>query len=68
MSVDVTPCVGVWIEMEDLCGHRRAGLVTPCVGVWIEIWIEVTIAGTNKVTPCVGVWIEIKSTIQTPPA
>ena len=33
----VTPCVGVWIEIDT--GRRRVydlG-VTPCVGVWIEI-------------------------------
>ncbi len=34
----VTPCVGVWIEIEEK--NRSMSvlfLVTPCVGVWIEI-------------------------------
>ena len=34
---EVTPCVGVWIEIMYLSGLDQTGLVTPCVGVWIEI-------------------------------
>ena len=33
----VTPCVGVWIEMNPTVGVTFARGVTPCVGVWIEI-------------------------------
>ena len=33
----VTPCVGVWIEIQDLPYASTSHLVTPCVGVWIEI-------------------------------
>ena len=32
----VTPCVGVWIETEELPDNSIAYYVTPCVGVWIE--------------------------------
>ena len=55
----VTPCVGVWIEMNPTVGVTFARGVTPCVGVWIEInavWGEYL---KQNVTPCVGVWIEI---------
>ena len=33
----VTPCVGVWIEIESMRLAQQAISVTPCVGVWIEI-------------------------------
>ena len=33
----VTPCVGVWIEIQLADYFCFLGLVTPCVGVWIEI-------------------------------
>ena len=33
----VTPCVGVWIEMDSISNSLPAARVTPCVGVWIEI-------------------------------
>ncbi len=34
---DVTPCVGVWIEIVWTLGHLPVQYVTPCVGVWIEM-------------------------------
>ncbi len=35
--LQVTPCTGVWIEIEfDLISHFKFH-VTPCTGVWIEI-------------------------------
>ena len=34
--MDVTPCVGVWIETFFCCTIRVRVMVTPCVGVWIE--------------------------------
>ena len=38
IALSVTPCVGVWIEIEgEAEGNRRGYQVTPCVGVWIEI-------------------------------
>ncbi len=33
----VTPCVGVWIEMQGIQERQKVVCVTPCVGVWIEI-------------------------------
>ena len=57
-NLQVTPCVGVWIETEVNLANRLLRKVTPCVGVWIETtsWFDNT-PGT-LVTPCVGVWIE----------
>ena len=34
---DVTPCVGVWIEILLSWQGGKRCFVTPCVGVWIEI-------------------------------
>ena len=34
--LDVTPCVGVWIETREMVIFIRVCIVTPCVGVWIE--------------------------------
>ena len=36
-GVSVTPCVGVWIEIENTIELDNGYVVTPCVGVWIEI-------------------------------
>ena len=33
----VTPCVGVWIEIQLPSNAYNVRYVTPCVGVWIEI-------------------------------
>ena len=56
----VTPLVGVWIEILEKWKITQELLVTPLVGVWIEI---IRIWGTKDsltcVTPLVGVWIEI---------
>ena len=38
----VTPCVGVWIEIDITTAPCSIIPVTPCVGVWIEI---ITIGG-----------------------
>ena len=32
----VTPCMGVWIETDNLLAQGSAWDVTPCMGVWIE--------------------------------
>ena len=32
----VTPCVGVWIETDQMAAQFGVKAVTPCVGVWIE--------------------------------
>ena len=37
LPFDVTPCVGVWIEIRLFRPWDTSIIVTPCVGVWIEI-------------------------------
>ena len=59
MSHHVTPCVGVWIEIQVMCHLLIDFAVTPCVGVWIEIKSPGKFYCAGLVTPCVGVWIEI---------
>ena len=59
MSRRVTPCVGVWIEIDIRRSTRVRYEVTPCVGVWIEIRHSLVLLIQMLVTPCVGVWIEI---------
>ena len=39
MSNDVTPLVGVWIEMYPVASFPIGLSVTPLVGVWIEIGV-----------------------------
>ena len=60
----VTPCVGVWIEMSSLLLIISRLLVTPCVGVWIEMLPWSFMSGSSSVTPCVGVWIEMHLMLQ----
>ena len=35
--MNVTPCAGVWIEIEVMKWQKNIQNVTPCAGVWIEI-------------------------------
>ena len=56
---EVTPFVGVWIEILNWRNIQRCKLVTPFVGVWIEICEPSHACELNLVTPFVGVWIEI---------
>ena len=35
--MNVTPCMGVWIEILTQFGINLNTVVTPCMGVWIEI-------------------------------
>ena len=55
----VTPCAGVWIEIDWPWTGTPRRTVTPCAGVWIEILISQTLSVASSVTPCAGVWIEI---------
>ena len=55
----VTPCMGVWIEIDIRVYLYSRRLVTPCMGVWIEILTDFTCHAQSFVTPCMGVWIEI---------
>ena len=59
LDICVTPCVGVWIEIDRYLFRPDPVYVTPCVGVWIEIMCGGTYFRIILVTPCVGVWIEI---------
>ena len=36
MALQVTPCMGVWIETIGRKQQMHRRLVTPCMGVWIE--------------------------------
>ncbi len=59
----VTPYVGVWIEIELEHSKKEGGFnVTPYVGVWIEIALACCAIFFASVTPYVGVWIEITNT------
>ena len=57
--LDVTPLVGVWIEIPNQKDQLQALGVTPLVGVWIEITKMEQKNLLGEVTPLVGVWIEI---------
>ena len=57
---DVTPFVGVWIEICRRLLIATETNVTPFVGVWIEIEIVDVILQRVHVTPFVGVWIEMR--------
>ena len=56
--IEVTPCVGVWIETLTGISIVKNAPVTPCVGVWIETKNTNVLKNIEYVTPCVGVWIE----------
>ena len=56
---NVTPLVGVWIEIFDCLLYTHIDKVTPLVGVWIEIIVSSDGKTQLGVTPLVGVWIEI---------
>ena len=57
--ITVTPCMGVWIEINERKFKKVKQLVTPCMGVWIEIPFYRNQTFAVMVTPCMGVWIEI---------
>ena len=55
----VTPYIGVWIEIPKLRIAPVTWNVTPYIGVWIEIDIKYLNPAKLLVTPYIGVWIEI---------
>ena len=57
--IQVTPLVGVWIEINYRKLSPYSCMVTPLVGVWIEIVLVVCGVLVSCVTPLVGVWIEM---------
>ena len=58
-KIDVTPCVGVWIEMSlsDLRLNSSMSLPAWECGLKLETILQSPLH--TPVTPCVGVWIEI---------
>ena len=59
----VTPCVGVWIETQQVCPYKAGywcHTLRGCVD-WNSISLQYGLGG--MVTPCVGVWIETRSTL-----
>ena len=40
---EVTPLVGVWIEINEKDEYKNCDTVTPLVGVWIEISFHICI-------------------------
>ena len=59
--LEVTPFVGVWIEILEDTASTTQSLVTPFVGVWIEMFSCIHVRQRKSVTPFVGVWIEINT-------
>ena len=39
---EVTPCAGVWIEIQNHLQLNTCPKVTPCAGVWIEMQRAIT--------------------------
>ncbi len=62
-NTDVTPLVGVWIEIKIYKNRGVSVEVTLLVGVWIEIDKSYCHVTDCIVTPLVGVWIEIKEIV-----
>ena len=59
--VSVTPCVGVWIEIEDT---RKSAAATKSLPAWecgLKLNYAEVLLQAISVTPCVGVWIEIQN-------
>ena len=56
---DVTPFMGVWIEIGTHESLKISLAVTPFMGVWIEILLCIQLFAVEGVTPFMGVWIEI---------
>ena len=56
---EVAPCVGAWIEIQNVYLNDNETFVAPCVGAWIEIIDYQVKINQDIVAPCVGAWIEI---------
>ena len=63
-ALNVTPFVGVWIEIH----IQQINSVGICVTLFVGVWIEILGGSHNLlptiVTPFVGVWIEIFDIIE----
>ena len=58
VPVNVTPCVGVWIETQHLIGEAIDIKSHPAWVCGLKRLKRKTTLLNLKVTPCVGVWIE----------
>ena len=56
---NVTPCVGVWIEIGKLRQSLRLWLSLPAWECGLKLKLFTEPIRKSRVTPCVGVWIEI---------
>ena len=56
-NLQVTPFMGVWIEIVIGVIKLVGSAVTPFMGVWIEIFLRNDNVEYNPVTPFMGVWI-----------
>ncbi len=62
LSIDdciVTPCVGVWIEIEPPPADRKQDKSLPAWECGLKFANHSMTVDEALVTPCVGVWIEI---------
>ncbi len=59
MTGMVTPCVGVWIEMDNKVAEVVALGSLPAWECGLKFCCRGRCCGFCCVTPCVGVWIEI---------
>ena len=65
VPVNVTPCVGVWIETQHLIGEAIDIKSHPAWVCGLKRLKRKTTLLNLKVTPCVGVWIETCNIIKT---
>ena len=57
----VTPCMGVWIEIEAMLLYNKAnGKSLPVWECGLKLELTLKIFWKKQVTPCMGVWIEIE--------
>ena len=55
----VTPCVGVWIEIDKGNGWKQKIKSLPVWECGLKSYLFINLPNGKRVTPCVGVWIEI---------
>ena len=59
--VDVTPCMGVWIETDKVTEFFRVEQSHPVWVCGLKQTQDQFICEVSNVTPCMGVWIETQS-------
>ena len=55
----VTPCMGVWIEIRETLFFRQRKMSLPVWECGLKFYILLHLPASSPVTPCMGVWIEI---------